>query len=146
MKKAAREESFQRLDYGFGLLRQALERGTDTFNQLEKEGLIHRFEYCLKLAWQAARDFLEDSGVVIDPVTPREVLRQAAVARTIPDGQVWIDMLDHRTLLAHSYDGVVFNEVIAALTGRYFPAMQQLHGFLAATDPKGARVRIAREG
>jgi nucleotidyltransferase substrate binding protein (TIGR01987 family) len=131
MKKAIPEESFQRFDYGFGLLRQALERGTDTLNQLEKEGLIHRFEYCLKLAWKAARDFLEDSGVVIDPVTPREVLRQAALARILPDGQVWIDMLDHRTLLAHSYDGVVFNEVIVALAGRYFPAMEQLHAFLA---------------
>lgn len=121
----------QRFDYGFGLLRQALERGTDTLNQLEKEGLIHRFEYCLNLAWKAARDFLEDSGVVIDPVTPREVLRQAVVARIVCDGQVWIDMLDHRTLLAHSYDGVVFNEVTVVLAGRYFPAMEQLHAFLA---------------
>ena len=137
MKKGI-EESFQRFDYGFGLLRQALERGTDTLNQLEKEGLIHRFEFCLTLAWKAARDFLEDSGVVVDPVTPREVFRQAAVARLVADRQVWIDMLDHRTLLAHSYDGVVFNEVIAPMSARYFPAMEQLHGFLAATELKAA--------
>ena len=142
MNKAIRwEESFQRFDYGLALLRQALERKPDALNQLEKEGAIHRFEYCLKLAWKVAQDFLEASGVVIEPVTPREVLRQAAVARIFADGQVWIDMLDHRTLLAHSYDGVVFNEVIAALAGRYFPAMEQLHAFLVARHAeKPARV------
>ena len=127
-------EGFQTFDYGLKLLRQAFERGDGTLNRLEKEGVIHRFEYCLELAWKIARDYLENSGLVIAPVTPREVVRQAAAAQIVADAQVWIDMLDHRTLLAHSYDGVVFSEVVEAINTRYLPAMEQLHGFLAARN------------
>ena len=108
-------ESF---DSGLTLLRQGLERGPGALNRLETEGVIHRFEYCVELAWKITRDFLEDSGLRIAPRTPREVLRQAATTRVVEDGQVWIDMLNHRTLLAHSYDGVVFAEVAEALASR----------------------------
>jgi nucleotidyltransferase substrate binding protein (TIGR01987 family) len=85
----------------------------------------------MELAWKITRDFLEESGLVVAPGTPREVLRQAATTKIVEDGQVWVDMLNHRTLLAHSYDGVVFNEVVTAIAERYLSAMEQLHRFLA---------------
>src|SRR5207344_2790961 len=109
---------------GLALLRQALARGSEVLNPLEKEGAIRRFEYCLELAWKAAREFLEDSGVRIEPVTPREVFRQATAAGIVADGEIWIDMLNHRTLLAHNYDGVVLAEVSDAINARYFPGME----------------------
>jgi nucleotidyltransferase substrate binding protein (TIGR01987 family) len=122
-----RKERFQSFESGLALLRQALTRGPAVLSPLEKEGAIRRFEYCLDLAWKAAKEFLEDSGLRIAPVTPREVLRQAAAAGVLNDGQVWIDMLDHRNLMAHNFDGVVFAEVSEALSARYLPAMEQLH-------------------
>ena len=82
--------------------------------------MIRRFEYCLELAWKAVKTYLEDSGLRIAPVTPREVIRQAATAGVLPNGQVWIEMLDYRTLLAYTCDGVVQAEVIDALVARYF--------------------------
>ncbi len=133
----SRKEWFERFESGLALLRQALARGSEVLNPLEKEGAIRRFEYCLELAWKAAREFLEDSGVRIDPVTPREVFRQAAAAGVVPDGEAWIDMLNHRNLLAHNYDGVVLSEVSEAIAKRYFPAMEQLHRFLATAQPEG---------
>ena len=129
-------EGFETFETGLKLLRRGLAKGPEALNRLEAEGLIHRFEYCLELAWKITRDFLEEAGLVIAPRTPREVLRQAATAQVVEDGQAWIDMLNHRTLLAHSYDGVVFNEVIAALAGRYLPAMEQLYRFLAQRSGK----------
>ncbi len=125
------KERFQSFESGLALLCNALARGPEALNSLEKEGAIRRFEYCLDLAWKAAKEFLEDSGLHIAPVTPREVIRQAVAADILADGQVWIDMLDHRTLLAHNYDGVVHVEVTEALAARYFPAMEQLCEFLA---------------
>ena len=140
-----RKERFQSFESGLVLLRLALARGPEALNPLEKEGAIRRFEYCLDLAWKAAKEFLEDSGVRIAPVTPREVIRQAAAASILPDSQIWIDMLDHRNLLAHNYDGVVLVEVTDALAARYFPAMEQLREFLAATVPEGAPTRVPEE-
>ncbi len=126
------EDLFESFDDGLALLHQALIRGPQALNPLEKEGTIRRFEYCLELAWKAAKEYLEDSGLRIAPVTPREVIRQAAAAGVLADGQIWIEMLDHRTLLAHTCDGIVQAEVIDALVTRYYPAMEQLREFLAA--------------
>jgi nucleotidyltransferase substrate binding protein (TIGR01987 family) len=111
-------------------------RGPALLNPLEKEGAIRRFEYCLDLAWKAAKEFLEDSGLRIAPVTPREVLRQAVAAGVLADGQVWIDMLDHRNLLSHTYDSSVFEEAVDAVADRYLPAMQALQDFFSGKSRK----------
>ena len=83
-----RKERFQSFESGLALLRHALARGPEALNSLEREGAIRRFEYCLDLAWKSAKEFLEDSGLRIAPVTPREVIRQAAAAGILADGQV----------------------------------------------------------
>jgi nucleotidyltransferase substrate binding protein (TIGR01987 family) len=125
---------FQSFDRALVLLREAMERGPAALNQLEKEGAIQRFEYSIELAWKTAKDFLEDSGLVIDPVTPREVLKQAFAAKVISDGQVWIDMLNHRNLLSHTYDCEVFEAAVEALAARYLPAIEQLHEFFVVKN------------
>ncbi len=58
--------------------------------------------------------------------------KDAFAARVIVDGQVWIDMLDHRNLLSHTYDVEVFAEAVNAIAERYLPAMAELHAFFAA--------------
>lgn len=113
-------------------LRNALAHGPGGLSPLEKECAIRRFEYCLDGGWKAAREFLEYSGLTIAPITPRETIPQAVAARIVDDAQVWIDMFNHRNLLAHNYDGVVVAEVIDAIAARYLPAMEQLWQNLAA--------------
>lgn|GEM_PF-189559 len=127
MKSAiCRNEHLENFGRGLSLLSQALSSGPDSLNPLEKEGVIRRFEYCLDLAWKAAMEFLQASGLRIAPITPREVIHQAVAAGIAADGQVWIDMFNHRNLLAHNYDGVIIAEVTYALTSCYLPAMEQL--------------------
>ena len=123
------KQRFQSFDRGLILLRQAVEGGIAALNQLEREGTIQRFEYCLELAWKTARDYLEFSGIAIHPVSPRQVVKEAFAAGMVADGQVWIDMLDHRNLLAHTYDCAVFEKAIEALIARYLPAIEDLHEF-----------------
>lgn len=125
------KQRFQSFDRALGLLREALERGPAALNQLEKEGAIRRFKYCLELAWKAMKDYLQGSGLVLDPVTPREVVKQAFGAKALSDGQVWIDMLNHRNLLSHTYDLAVFGEATEAVAARYLPAMEELHEFFS---------------
>jgi nucleotidyltransferase substrate binding protein (TIGR01987 family) len=99
---------------------------------LEKEGLIRRFEYTLELGWKTMNDFLESGGLVISPVTPRQVVKEAFAANIIPDGQVWIDMVNSRNILSHNYDPSVFEEAVTAIAGRYLPPLKALHGYLAS--------------
>lgn len=129
------KQRFLNFNRAFILLRDALQEGPSKLSFLEKEGVIQRFEYSFELAWKVVKDFLEAGGLIIAPVTPRQVLKDAFVAKILTDGQVWIDMLDHRNLLSHTYDSSVFEAAVDAIAERYLPAMQELHTFFVA---KGA--------
>jgi nucleotidyltransferase substrate binding protein (TIGR01987 family) len=111
------------------LLRAALANGPEVLNDLEKEGTVQRFEYTVELAWKVLKDYLEFSGVQLASVTPRSVVKAAFRARLVPDGQLWIDMLDHRNLLSHKYDAALLGEGLMALQTRYLPALEALHQF-----------------
>ena len=112
------------------LLREAMINGPDALNQLEKEGVIQRFEYCFELAWKTVKDYMEANGVVFDVVMPRQVIKDAFAAKVLNDGATWIAMLDHRNLLSHTYNPVVFEHAVAAIHQRYLPQLEQLHSFL----------------
>lgn len=124
------KQRFRNFDRAFVLLREALEKGPSGLNQLEKEGVIQRFEYCFELAWKTLKDYLEESGFVFPTVTPRQVLKDAFAAKLVPDGRIWIEMLDHRNLLSHTYNPASFERAVEALHQRYLAAIAQLHDFL----------------
>lgn len=124
------KQRFQNFDRAFVLLREALEKGPDSLNQLEKEGVVQRFEYSFELAWKTIRGFGEHSGLSFATITPRQILKDAFAAKILVDGQVWIDMLDHRNLLAHAYSKASFERAVEAIHQRYLPAMTTLHHFL----------------
>ncbi|NBP25485.1 MAG: nucleotidyltransferase, partial [Proteobacteria bacterium] len=73
---------------------------------------------------------LEASGFVFATVTPRQVLKDAFAAKILKEGAVWMDMLDHRNLLSHSYDSTHFNMAVDAIHRRYLNALAELHEFL----------------
>lgn len=124
------KQRFQNFNRAFVLLRDAMENGPDALNQLEKEGVIQRFEYSFELAWKTVKDYLEEGGFVFATVTPRRVLKDAFAAKVLADGQVWIDMLHHRNLLSHTYSPAAFEEAVEAIHARYLAAIGQLHEFL----------------
>ena len=70
------KQRFQNFDRGFVLLREALESGPSALSALEKEGVIQRFEYTFELAWKTIKDFLEAGGLVVSPITPRQVIKE----------------------------------------------------------------------
>ena len=124
------KQRFQNFDRAFVLLRDALENGPDALNQLEKEGVIQRFEFSFELAWKTLKDFMEQDGFVFATITPRQVLKDAFATKILADGQVWIDMLDHRNLLSRTYNLAKFEEAVNAVHERYLDAFDHLHEFL----------------
>jgi nucleotidyltransferase substrate binding protein (TIGR01987 family) len=124
------KQRFQNFDRAFILLREALQRGPDSLSHLEREGVIQRFEYTFELMWKTLKDYLEESGLIISPITPRQVIKEAFAAKVISDGEAWINMLDTRNLLSHTFDCSVFEQAVKALSEHYLPAMAKLHKFL----------------
>ena len=74
--------------------------------------------------------FRSANGVVFDIVMPRQVIKDAFAAKVLSDGGTWIAMLDHRNLLSHTYNPVVFEQAVEAIHQSYLPQLEQLHRFL----------------
>jgi nucleotidyltransferase substrate binding protein (TIGR01987 family) len=112
------------------LLKEAFEKDITEMSDLEKEGVVQRFEYTFELAWKTVKDYLVYSGIVFDQITPRRIIKEAFAARIIEDGQTWIDMLEQRNMMSHTYDKETFDNVIHNITQRYFTALQQVFTWL----------------
>ncbi|OHD23260.1 MAG: nucleotidyltransferase [Spirochaetes bacterium GWB1_59_5] len=113
----------------FSLLREALDQ-EKPLTQLEKEGVIQRFECTMELAWKSMKDYLESENVVLDQLTPRTVIRRAFEAGIIKQGAVWQEALDARNRMSHTYNFEDFEQVIADLRARYVSAFDAWYEFL----------------
>lgn len=120
-------QRFRNFSRSVVLLREPFERDIATLSALEKEGTVQRFEFAVELAWKTLKDYLQHEGRVIEPVTPRNVVKEAFAAQILRDGQVWIDMLDHRNLLSHTYDSATFEQAVLAIRDQYLAAIEELH-------------------
>ncbi len=69
------------------------------------------------------------SGAPVEQFTPRTIIKQAFAAGILPDGQTWIDILEHRNLLSHRYDEAVFTAAVREIASRYLAAFERLYGF-----------------
>lgn len=122
------KQHFENYEKALRLLREALV-GNAQLSALEKVGTVQRFEFTVELAWKTMKDYLEMSGVVINTVTPRQVVKQAFAAKMISDGQLWIDILDCRNRMAHTYDESAFDQAVREIDERYLPGFEKLYEF-----------------
>ena len=119
---------FDNFKRAFVLLREAIElRGDKELSQLEKEGIIQRFEYTMELAWKTMKDYLESQNVVLERLTPRAVIKDAFEAKLITDGQAWLDALDARNKMSHTYDVNEFEKVIQRIESDYLAVIESLY-------------------
>ncbi|MFM9977956.1 MAG: nucleotidyltransferase substrate binding protein [Sphingomonadaceae bacterium] len=122
------QHRFDNFSRAFLLLREAIEISTDReLSQLEKEGVIQRFEYTWELAWKTLKDVLDDQGVVLATVTPKSVIKEAFAAKLIDDGDIWMRALDARNQMSHVYNLKVFEQVIAAIRSDFLALFDDLH-------------------
>lgn len=117
-------QRFQNFERAFQQLTAAVVR-LDELSDLEKEGLIQRFEYTFELAWKTLKDYLESQNVIAK--FPREVVRQAFHYELIVDGDIWMDKLEKSNLIAHTYNEENFRKAIESIGQDYYPAILQVY-------------------
>ncbi len=98
-------------------------------SQLEREGIIQRFEYTWELAWKTIADFIADQGIAVTPVTPRIVIRAAFEAGVIRHGDVWMAALDARNKMLHVYGFKVFELVIDKIRDSFLTLFADLYEY-----------------
>lgn len=88
----------------------ALKRVTD---DLDRDGAIQRFEFCLELAWKTMKRILNFKGSNVS--FPKDVFREAARANLIDKPDLWFEFIEKRNKTSHIYNELVANEVFAVL-------------------------------
>ncbi|GHT77170.1 nucleotidyltransferase [Bacteroidia bacterium] len=120
------KQRFQHFEQAFFRLQEAVSQ--KDLNELERNGLIQRFEFTIELSWKVMKDFLEEKGFAFKP-SPKDTFRQAQEAKYIDYAQALIDALNIRNELSHDYDGELFNLSETELRYEIFPALSKLYNF-----------------
>ena len=92
-------------------------------SELEKDGLIQRFEFTFDLAWKVMQDFLKYAGYV-DIKGPRACLRQMAQDNLI-DAFAWEEILTTRNELSHIYNEDKSRILLDKIVSDFLPVLQE---------------------
>ncbi|MBI5167949.1 MAG: nucleotidyltransferase substrate binding protein [Candidatus Eisenbacteria bacterium] len=123
-------QRFENFERALVLLQEPFAGDVTRLSALERGGVIQRFEVALELAWKTLKDYLEHEGRPVSPATPRQVFKEAAAAELVEHGGLWLDMLESRNRLSHTYDGSRFEEAVLAMRDRWLTAFVALHDVL----------------
>ena len=116
------QQRFQNLYKAFGQLKRglAIEHPSD----IEQQGIIQSFEFTFELSWKTLKNYLEAQGLLCQ--FPREVIKQAFQNQILSEGEIWLDMLAKRNLLAHTYDETLANEAYRLIKEDFAPQIEKL--------------------
>ncbi len=119
------EQRFSNYTKAFLHLESAIQLSkTRSLSDLECQGLIQGFEYTFELAWKTIKDYLEYMQVEVK--FPRDVIKKGFQYDLIDDGEIWIDMLEKRNLMAHAYDESKAKTAIELITSQYFEQLNKM--------------------
>ena len=92
-------------------------------SDIEKQGIIQSFEFTFELSWKTLKDYLESRSVLVS--FPRDVIKEAFGHELISGGP-WMEMLEDRNLLAHSYDEENAQRAYLKIRNEYYPEIKKL--------------------
>lgn len=116
----------QRLTHFSKALRQLtkfVEKGN--LSELEEQGLIQSFEYNYELAWNMLKDYFEAQGDT-NINGSRDAFRLAFKRDLLQDGEIWMEMVQSRTMTTHTYNKDIADEIAANIVNRYFSEFEKL--------------------
>lgn len=126
LKEVRWKQRFNNFEKAFEQLKAAIERMPE-LDDLALEGLVQRFEYTYELAWKTIKDYLESKGE--EEKYQRDVIKKAFQTNIIDNGEIWLEMMEKRNIMSHTYNEETFKEVIDAISKKFYFEIQKLVGF-----------------
>ena len=117
------KQRFQNFERAFIFLSKSCK--LEFYDELQGAGLVQSFEFTFELAWKTLKDYLQDQG--LETQFPREVIKQAFATQLIEDGTLWIEMLDKRNELTHTYNQEQAKRAVRTIRNNYFPPIEQVY-------------------
>lgn len=117
------KQRFDNFEKAFIFLQKSVQ--LEQYDALQAAGLVQVFEFTFELAWKTLKDLLEYQGITA--LSPREVIKEGYATAWIEEGHLWINMLDKRNQLTHTYNDAQAQKAIHIICQQYFPAIHKLY-------------------
>lgn len=117
------KQRLQNFSKAFEQLSEFIQKGK--LNKFEEQGLIQCFEYNYELSWNVIKDFYHSQGET-NIQGSKDAFRLAFKRGLIQNGDIWMDMVQSRTLTSHTYNDSTAREVIDSIQNKYFDAFRDL--------------------
>lgn len=118
--KADVDYALGKLKTAFTRLKEAVER---TLDDLDRDGVIQRFEFTFELFWKTLKLLLEYEGFS-GCSGPRSCIKEGARRGFLENGELLLDMLEDRNKTTHIYDEKTSGEIFERIRERYIIALE----------------------
>ena len=112
-------DNFQR---ALNRLDEAVQRAKD---DLDKDGVIQRFEFTVELLWKVLKAILAYQG--IECYSPRNCIKEAYKTYLIDDDEIILDMLEDRNKSSHVYSETISEEIFERIKKVYVNYLKNLN-------------------
>ncbi|MCX6291443.1 MAG: nucleotidyltransferase substrate binding protein [Bacteroidetes bacterium] len=126
------KQRFRNFEKAFIYFERAVE--IEKYSDLEASGLVQAFEFTFELGWKTLKDYLYEMGTVTN--FARDTIKESFKGKLIEDGHAWIEMLENRNELSHTYNNKTAKKAVKIIRKKYYPAIRQVYQFLKTEKKK----------
>lgn len=97
------------------------------YTVVEKTGIVALFGICFEQAWKLMKEVLEEHGRFEEKIgSPKAIIKIAYQCGMIHNCEGWLELLESRNLLAHTYNEEQALSVIKKIKSDYFALFAEL--------------------
>jgi nucleotidyltransferase substrate binding protein (TIGR01987 family) len=110
----------EKLQTAFSRLQESIQKASD---ELDRDGVIKRFEFTFELFWKTIKVLLEHEG--FGCAGPRSCIKEGARRGFTADSDALLDMFEDRNKLSHIYDEAMAQAIFERIKGTYVALMER---------------------
>lgn len=100
-------------DISLEKLKKALDSLTKGYkpnpSELERDGIIQRFGFCVELTWKTSKRILASNSIETD--VPKNDFREMAALGWIDNPEIWFEFIKQRNKASHIYNEEIADEI-----------------------------------
>ena len=120
MKNEELKLSIEKLGQALNRLEEGLAMVED---DLDRDGVIQRFEFTFELYWKTLKRILLFEGIECN--SPRSCIKEAFRSGILVEGELFVDMLEDRNRLSHLYNDRKSREVFERIKFNYVNSLRK---------------------
>ncbi len=95
-------------------------------------GMVALFQICFEQSWKAMKEILEEQGYTEFALgSPKRVIKTAFEARMITEEDVWLEALQARNNVVHSYNERIALSIVEQTKESFYPMFCALRDEMA---------------